>query len=86
MTPKKYRKRPVTVEAIQWTGGNYDDVRRFAGNSVSPFYRDGGPLLIRTLEGNMIASAGDYIIKGVQGELYPCKPDIFWETYEEVKS
>lgn len=84
VVPKKYRKRPVTVEAIQWTGNNYKDVRRFAGNSVSPFYRTGGPLLIWTLKGNMIAATGDYIIKGIRGELYPCKPEIFRETYEEV--
>ena len=81
---KVYRKKPVVIEAIQWTGCNFVDVERFVGefSQQSEFT---GDLLIKTLEGIMRASAGDYIIKGVKGEFYPCKPDIFEQTYEEVQ-
>lgn len=83
----KYRKKPVVVEAIQWTGNNIREVNKFYpkaefeinivnGISYSKVY-------IRTLEGVMSANPGDYIIKGVQGEFYPCKPDIFKQTYEK---
>lgn len=77
------------MEAVQWTGSNYREIHLFAGDHVSPFYHENGesaPLMIRTLEGNMVASLGDYIIRGVQGEFYPCNPDVFWETYEEAQS
>ena len=77
----KYRKKPVVIEAIQWTGKNIWDVRKFVGNKASDF---NGKFNIRTLEGTMSASIGDFIIKGVHGEFYPCKPDIFSETYEAV--
>jgi hypothetical protein len=80
----KFRKKPVVIEAIQYTGQNNMEVTHFAsGRYVSP-----GPnesLLIYTLEGTMEASKGDWIIKGVKGECYPCKPDIFEATYEPVK-
>lgn len=79
--PKKYRKKPVAIEAIQFTGGNINEVSIFVG------YADidaQGNFVIDTLEGAMRASVGDYIIKGVQGEFYPCKPDIFEQTYEGV--
>lgn len=86
-----YRKKPVTVEAIQWTGENVEEINGFC-NPVKDFHtvrntiwsKDKKTLLIKTLEGNMLASIGDYIIKGVNGEYYPCKPNIFVETYEEV--
>lgn len=81
---KKYRKKPVEIEAVQWTGDNLAELRKMDGfNSVHTCF--GGRLNIKTLEGMMFASVGDYIIKGVQGEFYPCKPDIFEQTYEEVK-
>ena len=101
---KKYRKKPVVIEAIEFTGDAnfksllqnwtdgacktwdaeinlhslvYDD---FLGASHTKIYN----LSIPTLEGPMTASIGDYIIKGVNGEFYPCKPDIFKKTYEEI--
>ena len=88
----KYRKKPVVVEAIQWNGNNLAEIRAFVGKNVSAntfvesFTRKelGSYINIETLEGIMTASIGDYIIKGVQGEFYPYKPDIFLETYEMV--
>lgn len=90
----KFRKKPVVIEAVQWTGMNPDEIRAFAGNDVAIDYLDtawevgkGRPhvsITIHTLEGDMIADVGDYIIKGIRGEFYPCKPDIFEATYERV--
>lgn len=83
----KYRKRPIEVEAFQWTGkpehGQPDWIIDAILDGVATFPGD-GTCKIRTLEGDHLARAGDYIIKGVQGELYPCKPDIFAATYEPV--
>lgn len=79
---KKYRKKPVTIEAIQWLGTNLLEIDDFVGGSIA---NKGITLVIHTLEGDMEASIGDYIIKGVKGEFYPCKPDIFLATYEEVE-
>ena len=82
---KQYRKLPVVIEAIQWDGLNDIDVLEFAGDNVEFRYRDNEVrLIIHTLEGNMNASIGDYIIRGVNGEYYACKPDVFVKTYEEV--
>ena len=78
---KKYRKKPVTIEAIQWTGKNLSEIDNFVCVSIA---NKGTILIIHTLEGDMEASIGDYIIKGVNGEFYPCKPDIFDKTYEEA--
>lgn len=82
----KYRKKPVVIEAIQYNG-DMNPVWDLFGASV--IYGIGntkyGTPYIETLEGAMHISDGDYIIKGVQGELYPCKPDIFEKTYEAVK-
>lgn len=77
-----YRKKPVEVEAIQWTGLNRAEILNFVGNAAS--WGDVTGMTISTLEGKHIASEGDYIIKGVAGEFYPCKPDIFRATYEQV--
>ncbi|HKM28317.1 MAG TPA: DUF2829 domain-containing protein [Anaerovoracaceae bacterium] len=89
----RYRKKPVVVEAIKWTGGNLDKVEEFVGESLIYDYNDsawqageGAPFIdvkIKTLEGEMSTSYGDWIIKGVNGEFYPCKPDIFKKTYDE---
>lgn len=79
----KFRKRPVVVEAVRWTGNNYRDVYWFA-NDVRAVQGQPGVLTITTPEGVMMASTGDWIIKGVKGEFYPCKPDIFAATYEPV--
>ena len=80
---KKYRKKPVTIEAIQWNGGNLSEIRDFMRSTVETHE---SVLIIPTLEGDMYASLNDYIIKGVNGEFYPCKPYIFAKTYEEVMS
>lgn len=83
----KYRKKPVIIEAIQYTGNNYSEVCDFVGKELRiPLIKyNPGELIIETLEGNHIVSVNDFIIKGVRGEFYACKPDIFEETYEEVK-
>ena len=85
----KYRKKPVVVEAVQFTDAE-ESILKLSELGLDPVridYADtDSPILkIETLEGLMIAAKGDYIIKGVQGEFYPCKPDIFAETYEEAK-
>ena len=92
----RYRKKPVIIDAIQWTGGNmveiadfakgfakFDEIRQGDAENKIPAQYD---LSIQTLEGTMQASRGDYIIKGVNGEFYPCKPDIFEKTYEKADS
>lgn len=76
-----YRKKPITITAVQYTGNNLEEVLRFTGDLA---YIDARGLIIRTLEGEHIASVNDYIIRGIQGEYYPCKPDIFVKTYDKV--
>ena len=85
----KYRKKPVVIEAVR-----YDDTEESIveiinlttqGMDARTITSTSSGLRIRTLEGMMNASVGDYIIKGVKGELYPCKPDIFEQTYEKVE-
>ena len=77
----KFRKKPVVIEAIQFNGNNMCECLKFInGNHI---FEDNN-LKIKTLEGNMIVSTDDFIIKGVNGEFYPCKPDIFEKTYEAV--
>ena len=83
---KKYIKKPIPIEAVQWTGGNRAEILSFCNQArfeyVDPFEIE---LVIHTLEGKMTAKVGDYIIKGVRGEFYPCAREIFEETYTEVK-
>ena len=83
---KKYRKKPVVIEAIQLKKGGINECLRFLSvesvSGLTQIFSQG--INIKTLEGVMHASIGDYIIKGIRGEYYPCKPDIFKETYEEV--
>lgn len=79
----KYRKKPVVVEAVQWNGNNHKEVIDFAENKI--WFDALGNIWIATLEGDMVAKKGDYIIKGAQGEYYPCKLDIFAETYEKTE-
>ena len=79
----KYRKKPVTIEAIQWTGKNIDEIETFVNSVDVEVSKDG--ITVHTLEGDMNASVGDYIIRGVKGEYYPCKPDIFMDTYDLVE-
>lgn len=92
----KYRKKPVVVEAIQWTGSNLEEIRNFVGSDLIENYikhfdiertlikQTLSGIAINTLEGTMIVNYGDYIIKGVNNEFYPCKPDIFKQIYEEI--
>lgn len=77
----KYRKKPVVIEAVRWTGINYGELTDFMHDAYGV---DGDTIVISTLEGNMIANIGDWIIKGIKGEFYPCKPDIFDATYEFI--
>jgi hypothetical protein len=90
----KFRKKPLVIDAMQWTGENLLEVIRFTGlnPSASHFKWDEYAELVRndglkifTLEGKMSAGVGDWIIKGVKGEFYPCKEDIFNMTYELAK-
>ena len=78
---RAYKKKPVVVEAVQWTGENHAEMCEFIDPEVFEIKPKEG-LIIHTLEGDHHASPGDYIIKGVNGEFYPCKPDIFAKTYE----
>lgn len=94
----KYRKKPVLIEAKKWNGNNIYEIVSFIENGIelkskvdrekfmdyeSIVKKEG--LTIRTLEGLMKAEVGDYIIKGIKGEFYPCKPDIFEITYEKAE-
>jgi hypothetical protein len=79
----KFRKKPVVIEAIQWKGDNFKEIKEFIFNTEKIF-TCGDAIHIVTLEGVMEASINDFIIKGVKGEFYPCKPDIFEQTYERV--
>jgi len=78
---QKFRKKPVVIEAIKYTGKNATEITRFITGDVEAMAFDE---TIKTLEGEMHASVGDWIIKGVKGEFYPCKPDIFEATYEAI--
>ena len=84
----QYRKKPVVIDAVRYDG-NFRCLDIFAIDEVSHFIvskdSDGNQCIkIPTLEGEMVASVGDYIIRGVKGEFYPCKPEIFYMTYESV--
>lgn len=81
----KYRKKPVVIEAVQWTGENISEMIDFIIGSFEHELEDPKELKIKTLEGTMTANVGDYIIKGVKGEFYPCKPDIFAATYDPAE-
>ena len=85
---KRYRKRPIVIEAWQWDGRATKAVKGWLGDECRvDAIRDGNRiawLCVETLEGAMKAEPGDWIIRGIKGELYPCKPDIFEQTYEAV--
>ncbi|MET8265954.1 hypothetical protein ABZU92_18400 [Micromonospora arida] len=89
MTPEKFRKKPVEVEAMQLIDdlGNHMGIAHRIHESGGRVVVPGAEpcLYIETLEGRMRADIGDYVIKGVKGEFYPCKPDVFEATYEAVK-
>ena len=81
--PNQYRKKPVVIEALQFTGHNDAECLAFCPTARDP--KENGPsLIIPTLEGDHRCSVGDYIIRGVKGEFYPCKPDIFEAIYDRV--
>ena len=91
MVVKKFRKKPVVIEAIQLLESQLESVFDFIGErknypecKIAGINPATGKFTIRTLEGDHVAEVGDWIIKGVKGEFYPCKPDIFEQTYEEV--
>ena len=85
---KTYMKKPIQIEAIQWNGKNFDEIKKFYKDAMIAY---GGELIIPTLEDGKfikakhVATEGDYVIKGIRGEFYFCKEDIFNETYEEVE-
>lgn len=80
----KFRKKPVVIDAVQWTGDLLDAETITVFANGDPVGFQGDNLVVYTLEGNMLASPGDWLIRGVKGELYPCKPDIFAATYDAV--
>ena len=88
---KQYRKKPVVIEAVQFLDDeSWSEVARWCGGRPGSQAKPSDPddvavwLEIPTLEGVMRANVGDWIIRGIRGEFYPCKPDIFTETYEEL--
>lgn len=80
-----FRKKPVEIEAheLKWSTDSQEQIIKWSSNQIKKGLNGG--LIIPTLEGNMVANTGDWIIKGVNGEFYPCKPDIFNKTYEPVE-
>jgi hypothetical protein len=85
----KFRKKPVEIEAIQFTRLNWEEIQQFTNNTAHTLVierRINGKCtcVIPTLEGEHIANENDWIIKGVKGEFYPCKPDVFGLTYEKI--
>jgi len=78
---KQYRKKPVVIEAVQWVGNNIQEMHDFIG--VYPKIID-RRIRINTLEGTLYADECDFIIRGIGGEFYPCKPGIFYKTYDLV--
>lgn len=84
----RYRKKPVEVEAIQWKENNLEEITNFMGYEpiiITGYSTSRKFINIHTLEGDMACSPDDYIIKGITGEFYPCKPNIFWKTYEVIE-
>lgn len=84
MTICTYEKRPVRIQAVQWNGENVKELMDFL-NWRNASHDDQSGFVIHTLEGNMQATVGDYIIKGLSGEYYPCKEDIFLASYIKVQ-
>ena len=88
---QRAKKKPVIIEYVQWTGTNVSEIMSFCGSAAHDIYQINlanmpveYSLIIKTLEGNMRVEPGDYIIKGVHGEFYPCKSNVFKETYEII--
>lgn len=79
----RYKTKPCEIEAIQWTGKNIIELLDWGQGEI--LWNDEDDLFIDTLEGRMKANINDYIIKGLRGEFYPCKPDVFEKKYEKIK-
>jgi len=85
-TPKKYRKKPVVVEAVQFVSDGYMtmfEIATWCGGRLSEDAVDNPIIVVHALGGDVIAEEGDWIVRGVEGEFYPCKDSIFRATYEE---
>lgn len=82
----KYVTKRIVKDAVQWTGDNFKEVFEFTGDAPAIWNKEDRTLKIKTLEGTMEANVGDFIVKGVRGEFYPCKPDIFEQFYELLSS
>ncbi len=85
---KRYRTKPCEIEAIKFTKDNFEEIQQFTESNAYNLFKDIEGIyfcIISTLEGAMCATEGDYIIKGLRGEFYPCKPDVFNKKYEEVE-
>jgi hypothetical protein len=78
----KYQKKPIVIEAVRWMGDNWNEIKDFCKEIIDA--KDSRTLVIKTLEGNMEANMFDYIVKGIKGEVYPIKPEIFEATYEVI--
>lgn len=79
----KYRKKPIEVEVLRWNGKNHKEISDFVGSWLQTNYE--GSIQIPTLEGALYAPKGSFIIRGIKGEFYPCRPDIFEATYELLR-
>ena len=79
----RYRKKPVVIDAIQFTGANHAEVAKFMG--IINYDRNSRGIPIATLEGELVAGPGDWLIRGIKGEYYPCRSDIFEATYEPAE-
>jgi hypothetical protein len=84
----KYRYKPVTVDAVEWEGSLPRVIKGLLPFDVAPEWHvnDGGQLVITTFQNEEVCQLGDYVIKGTQGEIFSCKPDIFEEIYEKLDS
>ena len=80
----RYVKKPIEIEALQWVGTNLNEILEFSPSCFSYERNKMVVLAVSTLEGPMTAAIGDYIIKGIKDEFYPCKPDIFLLTYDQI--
>lgn len=80
----KFVKKPIPIDAVQWTGYNFDEISNFMGDN-NPVIDRSNNLFIHTLEGEMKAVPGSWIIRGPKGEYYPCREDIFEETYMRLE-
>lgn len=79
----RYKTKPCEIEALQYTGNNIIEILDWGQGKI--LWNDVDDLFVDTLEGRMKANINDYIIKGLRGEYYPCKPDVFEKKYEEIK-